>query len=64
MKKKNMEKKLKQEDPDAAKLWIQEYVFDGQTPNRHAAKEDRLDSYRERVDKNFKETTELYNEVT
>ena len=63
MKKKNMEKKQKQEEPEAAKLQIQEYVFDGQTPNRHASKEDWLDSYSERDDKTFKETSELYDEV-
>ena len=63
MKKKNMEKKQKQEEPDEAKLQIQEYVFDGPTPNRHASKEDWLGSYQERDDKNFKETVELYNEA-
>ena len=63
MKKKNTGKKQEQEDLEAAKLQIQEYVFDGQTPNRHASKEDQLDSYRERDDKNFKETSELYDEV-
>ena len=63
MKKKNMEKKQKQKEPEAAKLQIQEYVFDGQTPNRHASKEDWLDSYRERADKNFKETVELYRKI-
>ena len=38
MKKKNMEKKQKQEEPEVARIQIQEYVFDGQTPNRHASK--------------------------
>ena len=42
---------------------IQEYVFDGQTPNRHASKEDWLDSYQERDDTNFKETSKLYDKV-
>ena len=42
---------------------IQEYVFDGQTPNRHASKYYWLDSYRERADKIFKDTSKLYNEV-
>ena len=55
-----MEIKQKQEDPKASKLQIQEYVFDGKTPNRHASKEDWLGSYRERVDQDFK-TTELYS---
>ena len=44
MKKKNMEKKHKQEEPKATKLQIQEYVFDGQTPNRHASKENWVGS--------------------
>ena len=39
MKKKNVTDKQKQEEPEAAKLEIQEYVFNGQTPNRHASKE-------------------------
>ena len=34
------------------------------TPNRHASKEDRLRSYRERANKTFKETEELYSEET
>ena len=63
MKKNNMDKKQKQEEPKAAKLQIQEYVFDGQTPNRHASKEDWLGSYQERDDKNFKERAELYSEA-
>ena len=63
MKKKNVEEKQKQEEPEASKLQIQEYVFDGQTPNRHASKDDQLDSYQERVDKTFKQTLELYNQV-
>ena len=63
MKKKNMEKKYKQKELEASKLQIQEYVFDGKTPNRHASKEDWLGSYQERADKNFKETAELYNEA-
>ena len=45
MNKKNMEKIQKQEELEASKLQIQEYVFDKQTPNRHASKEDWLDSY-------------------
>ena len=62
MKKKNMEKKQKQEEPEVAKLQIQEYVFDEQTPNSHASKEYWLGSYRDMADKIFKETVELYNE--
>ena len=38
MKKKNMEKNQKQEEPKVAKLQIQEYVFDEQTPNGNASK--------------------------
>ena len=63
MKKKNVEDQQKQEDPETTKLQIQEYVFDGQTPNMHASKESWLDSYRERDDKTFNETSKLYNEV-
>ena len=63
MKKKEVKDKQNQEDPETAKLEIQEYVFDGQTPNRHASKEYWLDSYRERADKTFNETSKLYNEV-
>ena len=44
IKKKNVKDKQKQEEPKIAKLEIQEYVFDGQTPNRHASKEDWLES--------------------
>ena len=38
MKKKNVKDKQKQEVPETTKLEIQEYVFNGQTPNRHASK--------------------------
>ena len=45
------------------KLEIQEYVFDGQTPNRKASKEYWLESYRERANRTFNEIAKLYNEV-
>ena len=45
-------------------MQIQEYVFDGQTPSKHASKEECLRSYQERDDKTFKETAELYNEAS
>ena len=38
MKKKEVKDKHKQEEPETTKLEIQEYVFDGQYPNRHASK--------------------------
>ena len=63
MNKKNVEDQQKQEEPEKTKLQIQEYVFDGQTPNRHSSKEYWLDSYRERADKTFNETSKLYNEI-
>ena len=63
MKKKNVEDQQKQEEPETTKLQIQEYLFDGQTPNRHASKGYWLESYRERANKFFNETSKLYNEV-
>ena len=45
-------------------MQIQEYVFDGKNPSKHASKEDWLGSYRERADKTFKETAELYSEAS
>ena len=45
-------------------MQIQEYVFDRQTPNEHASKEEWLRSYRERADKTFDETTELYRKAS
>ena len=38
-------------------------MFDGRTPNRHAFKEDWMESYRESTDKTFNEASKLYNEV-
>ena len=63
VKKKNLVKEKQQEEPKTTKLQIQEYVFDGKTPRKHASKEDQLGSYRERADKTFKETAELYGEA-
>ena len=40
VKKKNLEKEQQQEEPKRAEFQIQEYVFDGKTPNKHASKED------------------------
>ena len=56
VKKKNLVKVQQQVELEVAKLQIQEYVFDGQTPNEHASKEERLRSYQDRADKTFKET--------
>ena len=44
-KKKNLIKEQQQEEPKIAKLQIQEYVFDRQTPSKHASKEEWLRSY-------------------
>ena len=38
-------------------------MFDRQTPNKHASKEDWIHSYRERANRNFNETSKLYDEV-
>ena len=38
-------------------------MFDGKTPNKHASKEDWLDSYRERANRTFNEIEKLYDEV-
>ena len=45
VKKKNLAKEQQQEEPKIAELQIQEYVFDGNTPSKHASKEDWLGSY-------------------
>ena len=45
VKKKNLVKEQQQEEPKTAELQIQEYVFDGQTPSKHASKEDWIGSY-------------------
>ena len=58
-----MKDKQKQQETETTKLEIWEYMFDGQNPNRHASKEEWLDSYRERVNINFNETKKLYDEV-
>ena len=63
IKKKNVKDKQKQEEPETTKLEIQEYVFDGRSPNMHVSKEDWLESYRERANRNFNEMSKLYDEV-
>ena len=63
MEKTNEKGKQKQEEPITAGLELQEYVFDGQTPNMYASKEDWLNTYREKDDKTFDETTKLYEEI-
>ena len=62
-KKKNVVKVQQQVEPEVAKLQIQEYVFECQTPSEFASKEEWLRSYRDRADKTFEETTELYKEA-
>ena len=42
---------------------LQEYVFDGVTPNKYTSKEEWLNTYRERADKTFAEIVKLYEEV-
>ena len=59
MKKKNGKDKQKQEEPETAKLEIQDYVFNGQTPNRHASKQEWLEYYRERANRTFNEIEKL-----
>ena len=53
----------KQEQPKVTGLELQEYVFDGLTPNKYSSKEEWLNTYREKADKNFDETMKLYEEV-
>ena len=64
VKKRNVKGKQKQEESKETTLDLQEYVFDGQTPNKYASKEDWLNTYREKVDKHFDETVKLYEEIT
>ena len=45
MKKKNLSKEQQQEESKTFELQIQEYVFDGKTPRKHASKQDWLGSY-------------------
>ena len=63
MKKRNVKDKQKQEEPETTKLEIQEYVFDGLTPNRHVSKEDWLEFYQEKANTTCKETAKMYNKV-
>ena len=64
VKKKNSVEEQQQENPKTAGFQVQEYIFDRKTPRKHASKEDWLRSYRERDDKTFYETTELYSEAS
>ena len=63
-KKENVVRVQQQVEPEAAKLQIQEYVFDGQTLSELSSKEEWLRSYRDRADKTFEETVELYREAS
>ena len=47
VKKKNVKGKQRQEESKAARLELQEYVFNGQTPRKYTSKEDWLNTYRE-----------------
>ena len=58
-----MNGKQKQGKSKVTGLELQEYVFDGVTPNTYTSKEEWLNTYREVVDKTFDETVKLYEEV-
>ena len=45
VKKKDLVEEQQQKDPKTTRLQIQEYVFDGKIPRKHASKEDWLGSY-------------------
>ena len=60
VKKRNVKGKQKQEESKETTLDLQEYVFDGQTPNKYASKEDWLNTYREKADKTFDQIVKLY----
>ena len=64
VKKNNLAKEQQQEEPKTVELQIQEYVFDGQTPSKHASKEDWLGFYQERANKTSQEIAELYSEAS
>ena len=51
-------------EPKAAKLQIQEYIFEGKSPSEFSSKEEWLRSYRDRANKTFEEIAELYKEAT
>ena len=61
--KSNVKGKQKQEKSKVTVLELQEYVFDGVTPNKYTSKEEWLNTYREVADKTFDETKKLYEEV-
>ena len=61
-KKKKVVKIQQQVDPEMAKLQIQEYVFEGK--RGQASKEEWLKSYRDKADKTFEDTSELYREAS
>ena len=63
VKKSNEKGNHKYEEPIPARLEIQEYVFDGKTPSMYASKEDWMNTYKEKADKFFDETVNLYEEI-
>ena len=63
VKKSSVKDKQKQEKSKVTGLELQEYVFDGVTPNKYTSKEEWLSTYRGVADKTFDETTKLYEEV-
>ena len=62
-KKKNVVKVQQQVEPNVAKLQIEEYVFEGHPLSEFASKEEWLRYYRDRANKTFEETVELYREA-
>ena len=53
VKKSSVKGQKKQEKSKVTGLELQEYVFDGVTPNKYTSKEEWLNSYNERDDKTF-----------
>ena len=63
VKKSSVKGKHKQEKSKVTGLELQEYVFDGVTPNKYTSKEEWLNTYMEVAYKTFDETVKLYKEV-
>ena len=63
VKKSSVKGKQNQEKSKVTCLKLQEYVFDGVTPNKHTSKEEWLNNYKKVADKTFDETVTLYRKV-
>ena len=59
VKKSSMKGKNKQEQPKVTGLEIQDYVFDGLTPNKYSSKEEWLNTYREKSEFFFDGNSEI-----